>query len=270
MDTEPTNSRPTSLLSDSENVRVTVAPIDPELVYGCDEVGFMPSRGSKRRVIGARNRSIQHQQGDGGRENTTVIVTICADGTATKPTVIFKGSAFNLNWNQENPAQASFAHSEKGWTDGEIGVAWIQDFHEQTKSKAQERTRLLLVDGHNSHYTRGFLRFAREHRIHVLCYPAHGTHVYQGRVVIFAPLKQYWTQEKDAYYRRTRKRITKSNFLLIYGTAHKQALTVENIKAAFRKTGVVPYNPEIVSDKLAPSKETSNQGELPAAQPTPV
>ncbi|THU81345.1 hypothetical protein K435DRAFT_785051 [Dendrothele bispora CBS 962.96] len=101
------NSRPTSLLSDSENVRVTVAPIDPELVYGCDEVGFMPSRGSKRRVIGARNRSIQHQQGDGGRENTTVIVTICADGTATKPTVIFKGSAFNLNWNQENPAQAS-------------------------------------------------------------------------------------------------------------------------------------------------------------------
>ncbi|THU89811.1 CENP-B protein, partial [Dendrothele bispora CBS 962.96] len=246
-------------------------PIDPKLVYGCDEIGFMPSRGAKRWVIGPRNQSIQHQQGDGGRENTTVIVTICADGTATKPTVILKGKAFDVNWKQDNPAEAFLGQSNKGWTDGEIGVEWIQDFHEQTKDKSLGRTRLLLVDGHNSHYTCGFLRFARKNRIHVLCYPAHGTHVYQGLdVVIFAVLKQNWTQERDAYYRQTRQRLTKKNFLKIYGEAHIRTLTKENIKTAFRVTGVIPYDPTIVSDKLAPSKETSSQGELPATQPSPV
>jgi len=63
-------------------------------------------------------------------------------------------------------------YSKKGWTDGEIGV---------------------LVDGHNSHYTQAFLEYATAHRIHVLCYPAHGTHVYQGLdVVVFGILKLYF------------------------------------------------------------------------------
>jgi hypothetical protein len=48
-------------------------------------------------------KKTHHQQDDGGRENTTVILTICADGTKLQPSVIFKGQAYNIKWDQENP-----------------------------------------------------------------------------------------------------------------------------------------------------------------------
>jgi hypothetical protein len=61
-----------------------------------------------------------------------------------------------------------------------------------TKKKSPGKYRLLLVDGHNSHYTIEFLLHACLNMIIVLCYPAHGTHVYQGLdVVIFLVLKRF-------------------------------------------------------------------------------
>ncbi|EGO01399.1 hypothetical protein SERLA73DRAFT_50416, partial [Serpula lacrymans var. lacrymans S7.3] len=44
------------------------------------------------------------------------------------------------------------------------------------------------------------LDYACEHNIHILCYPTHATHVYQGLdVVTFSPLKRFWTEEQDQY-----------------------------------------------------------------------
>ncbi|KIJ97146.1 hypothetical protein K443DRAFT_106064 [Laccaria amethystina LaAM-08-1] len=166
-------------------------------------------------------------------------------------------------------------YSKKGWTDGEIGVEYIKDFHEQTKAKAEGHTQLLLVDSHNSHYTLGFLLFTRNHRIHVLCYlyyPSHVTHVYQGLdVVIFGPLKLFWTQEKDKWLHEKRTKVDKTNFLCIYGAAHSCALTLENIRAAFRQTSAWPFDCSVVTaEMMAPSLETSCQGYLPVQPTTPV
>jgi hypothetical protein len=47
--------------------------------------------------------------------------------------------------------------------DREIGAEWIKHFDEQTKQKAEGKWRLLLVYGHNSHYTQEFLVYAVEH-----------------------------------------------------------------------------------------------------------
>ena len=50
----------------------------------------------------------------------------------------------------------------------------------------------------------------------------------------------------------------KTTFLTIYGQAHVRALISENIKSAFKKTGVWPFNPHVVTEEmLVPSKETS-------------
>jgi hypothetical protein len=71
-------------------------PILEQNTYAADECGFMPLGGTKQRVIGASGKMAQHQQGDGWHENTTVIVTICADGSSLKPSVIFKGQVFQV------------------------------------------------------------------------------------------------------------------------------------------------------------------------------
>jgi hypothetical protein len=65
--------------------------------------------------------------------------------------------------------------------------------------------------------------------------------------------------------------VTKENFLAIYGKAHKRALTEPTIKAAFRKTGLWPFNRDVVTPAMmAPSLEMSVRGHLPIAPSTPV
>jgi hypothetical protein len=94
--------------SDAEESReLDYEPILPENIYGMDESGFPASSSRKERVIGGAGKKTQHQRGDGSRENTTVIVTICPDGSYLKPAVIFKGQAYNVRWDQENPTEAS-------------------------------------------------------------------------------------------------------------------------------------------------------------------
>lgn len=164
-------------------------------------------------------------------------------------------------------------YSQKGWTDGEIGAEWIKIFDKQTKHKVKRgEYRLLIVDGHNSHYTVAFLLYAREHLILVLCYPAHTTHIYQGLdVVIFAVLKRFLMEERDKWFRTKAQAMDKNNFLAIYSAAHVRALTPENVKSAFEKTGVWPYNPLVVTEQmLAPSKATSVQAYLPVPMSDPA
>ena len=110
------------------------------------------------------------------------------------------------------------------------------------------------------------------HQIHVLCYPSHSTHLYQGLdVVIFSVLKRHWSGSRDDYERETGLRVTKSTFLRVYTRAHLNALTVENIVSAFCKTGVVPFNPSVITEQMmAPSITTSIRGSLPIPQATPI
>ncbi|EGO28277.1 hypothetical protein SERLADRAFT_346452, partial [Serpula lacrymans var. lacrymans S7.9] len=110
------------------------------------------------------------------------------------------------------------------------------------------------VDGHNSHYTKEFLDYTREHNIHVLCYPAHATHIYQGLdVVVFSPLKNYWTEVRNTLKSSTCQKITKKNFITIYEIAPLKALTPETICSAFRATGVWTLDQNIISKSAATS-----------------
>ena len=148
---------------------------------------------------------------------------------------------------------------------------WMEKFDKQTRVNARGRHRLLLVDGHNSHYTRSFLEYARTHQIEVVAYPSHSMHIYQGLdVAIFGTMKQNWSDARD-HWKRMEKTVDKTNFLAIYAEAHLKTLISKNIKSAFRKTGVIPLNPDVITEPMmAPSLETSIHGTLPIEQPSPV
>lgn len=162
-------------------------------------------------------------------------------------------------------------YQKKGYTSGEIAVAWIEDWDKLTREKANGRYRLLVVDGHSSHFTMGFLEYARNHKIIVLCYPSHSTHVYQGlNVVIFSVLKRAWSDKRDKF-ERSGPAVSKVNFLGVYAKAHARAFTKENILTAFRKTGMVPFNPDVITEAMmAPSLETSVSTRLPLKLASPV
>jgi len=82
-------------------------------------------------------------------------------------------------------------------------------------------------------------------------------------------LKRFLNEERNKWLQETGAAMDKTNFLSIYRKAHIRALTPANIKAAFRATGVWPFNPSVVTQSmLAPSKVTSAQAYLPVPVPT--
>ena len=82
-------------------------PVLPRNMYGMDEAGFPESDQGSHRVVGARGTKTQHKQGGGGKENVTALVCICADGTALRPAIIFKGKNFLKKWHRNNVSHAS-------------------------------------------------------------------------------------------------------------------------------------------------------------------
>ncbi len=89
--------------------------------------------------------------------------------------------------------------------------------------------------------------------------------------MIFSVLKRRWSDVCDAYERNCGHHVNKSNFLGLYAKAHMQTLTKDNIMSAFKATGIVPFNPDVITaTKMAPSLETSSQSGLPVYLSSPV
>ena len=72
-----------------------------------DESGFLPANQGVQCVVGRRGTKVQHKTGSANRENVAVLVTICADGTALQPTIIFKGKHLLKKWGDNNVSNAS-------------------------------------------------------------------------------------------------------------------------------------------------------------------
>ena len=72
-----------------------------------DETGCPPSDQGTEWVVGGQGSKTQHKQGSADRENVTAVVTICADGTVLRLTIIIKGQNFMTKWAQDNISGAS-------------------------------------------------------------------------------------------------------------------------------------------------------------------
>jgi hypothetical protein len=157
--------------------------IEPHNMYNMDEKGFM--RGvlthSKRvfsRRLYEKGKIKAHIQ-DGNQEWITLLACICADGPHLKPALIYRSASglIQESWLQAfnpNNHRAYFASSPSGWTNNDIGLAWLkQVFDQSTKLKAGRSYRLLILDGHGSHLTMDFIKYCNCNRILLAIYPPH-------------------------------------------------------------------------------------------------
>lgn len=144
------------------------------------------------------------------------------------------------------------------------------NFDQQTKSK-DDLPRLLVIDGHGSHCTLPFVKYAQEKHISIATYAPHTTHEMQGLDKIhFSLFKRYYAEELACQLRDTATKVTKSNFLEVIAPVFERTFTSELNKRAWRVTGLIPFNPAIITpDWMAPSLETSTHLEAPAQLESP-
>ena len=133
-----------------------------------------------------------------------------------------------------------------------LALDWLSGhFISQTTPLDPSTKRLLIVDGHESHCTIDFIELCDLHNIILLVLPPHTTHYLQPLdVACFGPLQRWYSSEVEAHGRYNGTYIEKSDFLKFYQRARFRALCQENIDAAYRATGLIPFDPQRVYDKI--------------------
>jgi DDE superfamily endonuclease len=227
------------------------------------------SQFKSKKLLGAKQ--------DGNREFISLLACISADGTAIPPGLIYQGESGDLQdvWLEEfgDSEKAYFGVSRKGWTNEELGMSWLSTiFDRNTKEKAGNSKRLLLVDGHSSHVNLQFIDYCDTHGILLAILPPHSTHRLQPLDVgIFSPLANAYSTEINEYVHKTCgfSRVTKRIFWPLFRSAWEAAITKSNIKSAFATTGINPICPEKVLKIFRTRTPSPPPSDGEGQQPTP-
>ena len=159
--------------------------------------------------------------------------------------IIFKGEKLQSAWvPHDSDKDWNWTSNSKGWTCDNIGLEWLtRVFDPNTRDKANGKRRALVFDGHGSHVQPEVLRFCIDNNISILLMPPHSSHLCQPLDVgVFSPLKTYMSEELDKIMRYGVSSIKKFEWADAYRCARRQAMTVSNIKSAFRTAGLHPFN----------------------------
>ena len=162
--------------------------------------------------------------------------------------VILKGQMQQRDWFENIPNDWTIGVSENGWTTDDLGFEWLKNvFDKYTAGRSVGAYRLLILDGHGSHFSPAFDQYCTAHSIIVLCMPAHSSHILQPLDVgCFAILKRYYGEAVAEVMRSGINHNDKTDFLMLYRPTRLRTFTADNIRSSFKATGLVPYNPEYV------------------------
>jgi hypothetical protein len=105
----------------------------------------------------------------------------------------------------EEKHQGFVTSSDSGWTNDDLGLAWLRViFDRSTKKKCRHSWRLLILNGHGSHVTIEFINFCDENRILLAIFPPHSTHSLQLLdVVMFSPLRRTYQKKQGEWQQKT-------------------------------------------------------------------
>jgi hypothetical protein len=106
--------------------------------------------------------------------------------------VIVKAATVMEYWITDFPDDYLIHVSDSGYSNDKVALNWLKHFDKMTKCRRQGAWRLLLINGHGSHETKEFAKYAEENKIQLFALPPHTTHLLQPLDNgCFQPLKWY-------------------------------------------------------------------------------
>ncbi len=230
----------------------------PDKMFNVDESGLNLQL-RKGKVLVAAKQSHSYSKAKGNRGHVTVNCCISASGQVVPPFIIYEECMPSGNYEERGPFGALYGKSPNGYMDGTLFKFWLEK--QFIPNTAHLGRRILIIDGHGSHITLDVIDVARNADIILYCLPPHTTHILQPLdVSIYGPLKAHFSKITDQI-QLIRLGITenvticKTEFSLVFKIAFEETLSLANIKAAFSKCGIYPFNPHVVlqSKKLSPA-----------------
>lgn len=208
----------------------------------------------------------------GWRIISTAIACISGNGFAVPPSLVVQGQYHLASWYTEGglPDNWSITTTSNGWTDNQTGLEWVEHFDKHTKTRTQGAYRMLILDGHKSRVSAAFEEFCKENKIIRICLPSYSSHLTQPLDVrLFSGLKRAYGREISTYIRAHITHITKVEFFLAFHAAYRASFTPQNKAGGFQGAEIIPFDPQIVIDKLDIKVRTPTPAGSPSANAEP-
>ena len=243
-----------------------------EDTWNMDETGFCIGVGRDQLVITKQKRQL-YLGVPTNRELATAVETISGGGCYIPVFLILAGARHMARWYQDSNLDPNMAVSlsDSGYTNDRLSLEWLYHFNNHTKKGTIGAKRLLLLDGYGSHHTLEFINYCDENGIIPFAFPPHTTHILQPLdVVVFQQYKHYHTKAIDIAVRDGCSKITKLEFLAAISDVRRQAFKKSTIHSAFAKTGLIPFNPNVVLQKIRPVTPPAPETGLSSTVATPL
>lgn len=217
----------------------------PENVYNMDETGVLLSVLNSLKVLVSKDDLRKHRGTTVKRTLVTAIECISADGQFLHPLIIWPAATHRSSWTTHATPGWHFACSKTGYTNTEISLYWVEHvFDPQTRDRAGDRPRLLICDGFGTHESLEVMKFCFANRIILCRLPSHTSHKLQPcDVGVFSPLKMAYRAQVEQACRAGVGIIGKPHFTYLYDRARKESFTPRNIRSAWSRSGLFPFDP---------------------------
>ena len=134
---------------------------------------------------------------------------------------------------------------DSGWSNTDIFRRFLMEhFIKYIPHREPGQLLLLILYGHKSHIAVDIIKWAKQDNIVIFVLPAHISHVLQPLdVACFGPFQKMYNSECHKLIRKNTCGIIRYDICSLTSKVYFKALSAENLQAAFRKTGIYPYNP---------------------------
>jgi len=128
----------------------------------------------------------------------TILSCVSASGFVLPPLIVYpRKKSVPDHLREGSIPDTMFANSKNGWSNKHIYLEWFKFFLQKIPPA---RPVLLLQDGHASHVSIEVIELARVNDVHLLCLPAHTTHILQPLDVgVFKSFKTHFSKACRAY-----------------------------------------------------------------------
>ncbi|KAL0818779.1 hypothetical protein ABMA28_008106 [Loxostege sticticalis] len=245
---------PETITSFFEELEKSLVEVPVTNIINYDETNLADDPG-RRKILTKKGTKYPERIMNHSKSNVSIMIAGTAAGDLLPPYVVYKAQNLYDTWVSRGPRGAKYNRSVSGWFDGNTFEAWIQTiiipyFEDKPGRK------LLIGDNLSSHISVDMVKLCKEKQIDFVFLPANATHLTQPLdVAFFRPMKIAWREillkwKKTDGYNETC--VPKGCFprLLKLSMETIQDNAVSNLKSGFKKTGIVPFDPTQVLNRI--------------------
>lgn len=217
------------------------------MIFNVDETAFsiVHSKNPQFRLM-KRQEQVMRAKKD---SYLTVITCMGAAGNFVPPMFIFPRHKATGDLMRGAPPGAVATCHPSGWVQLELFTQWFRHFLNVTKP-TKENPALLILDGQQNHTKNvEVIQLSQENHVSIISLPLLTFNKLQPVYKSFMdPLKTFYSEEVRKWMNQNLRPLSLDVVVELFGKAYLQVLDLNIGVQGFRDTGIMPLNPDMVSE----------------------